>query len=557
MKEKIGNILLNFEYYKENKIYNDGDEIENQLLDICRSGKIKEALFTGDKWPVLYHLSDIRENLIEWYPFKPNGTVLEIGSGCGALTGILAKRLRKVTCIELSKRRSLINAYRNREQNNVEIIVGNFSDIEIDEKFDYITLIGVLEYSGQYMHGDNPYLEMLKKVKNLLKKDGKIMIAIENKMGMKYLNGAKEDHVSRSFAGIEDYRYINSVRTFSKPELCEMFRQCGIEDYKFYYPSPDYKLPDTIYSDEVLPGKGDIRTWGTNYDNIRVGMYNEAILADQICRDKKFDYMSNSFLVVCNEKENLVLYSHYTKTRKDEFQTSTQIYRNDGKIIVKKAYEKEAERTYDILYTMAYRQGLLQKEFPSIEFLKPRITEDTLEYEFIDGIPLDRFIAESVHNINILIDRLNKVISTYMRPDENYMTDFVVTEQYKDIFGENAINTCKKSLIVTNLDMIWGNLLLQDKKIFCIDYEWIFDFPIPYEYVIYRCVEDLYNKYGMYFSRVIALDSLLKETGVEGNNISIYREMQKCFYAYIHGDNWEYQYLKRYVKPCGMIQMSI
>lgn len=557
MKEKTGNITIDYRFYKGEEFYSDGDEIENQILDICEKNKIKEALFTEDKWPILYHLSDIRENIIEWYPFEPNGNVLEIGSGCGALTGVLARKLRKVTCIELSRRRSLINACRNKKYSNVDIIVGNFSDIEIKEKYDYITLIGVFEYSACYIKGDDPFLEMLKRAKSFLKKDGKIIIAIENKMGMKYLNGAKEDHVVKSFAGIEDYRYIQGVRTFSKPELCEMFKQCGIKDYKFYYPSPDYKLPDTIYSDEILPEKGDIRTWGTNYDNIRIALYNEGIMADQVCKDKKFDYLSNSFLVVCNEKENPVLYARYTKTRKEEFQTSTLMKKNGEKIVVRKAYENDTFRKYNILDTMSRQYGVLQQEFPSIDFLKPRVIDNVLEYDFINGIHADKDILEKAHDLNGLVFQIEKIISRYMKPDEKYLIDFVVTEQYLNIFGNNVVNDCKKSLAVTNLDMIWSNLLLLNGKMFCIDYEWIFDFPIPYEYIIYRCIEAFYIKYGMYFSREINLDSLIQKIGISISDIPVYRNMQNGFYEFVHGKNQECQYLKRYVKPFGMIQLSI
>lgn len=557
MKEKVGNVTINYDFYGGKELYSDGDEIEGQLLEICKNKNIKKALLKGDKWPILYHLSDIRENLIEWYPFKQHETVLEIGSGCGALTGVLARKLGKVTCIELSKRRSLINAYRNQEQDNVEIIVGNFSDIEIAEKYDYITLIGVLEYSGYYIQGENPFLELIKKVRGYLKEDGKIIIAIENKMGIKYLNGAKEDHVLKSFVGIEDYRYIHGVRTFSKPELCELFRLCGIEDYTFYYPVPDYKLPDTIYSDEILPRKGDIRTWGINYDNIRIGLYNEAIMADQICNDMKFDYLSNSFLVVCNEKENAVFYAHYTKTRKEAYQTATRIYKDGDKIVVGKSYEREAVRTYDIFQTMVRQRHWLQKEFPTIEFLKPEMRDGILVYDFAEGIPVDWYIAEKVHDITGLLERINEIISKYVHPDNKYFTEFVVTEQYERTFGKAVVNTCEKSLAVTNMDMIWSNLILQDGKVLCFDYEWIFDFPIPYEYVLYRSVEAFYIKYGMYFSRSIALDEFAKKVGIEEMNIPVYRDMQKSFYAYVHGDNQEYQYLKRYIKPCGMIQLSI
>ena len=115
--------------------------------------------------------------------------MLEIGSGCGAITGTLADKAKKVTCIELSKKRSLINAYRNKDKDNIEILVGNFEDIEKDivEKYDYITLIGVFEYGEAYISSEKPYENFLKIISKHLKENGKIIIAIENKLGSKIL----------------------------------------------------------------------------------------------------------------------------------------------------------------------------------------------------------------------------------------------------------------------------------------------------------------------------------------------------------------------------------
>ena len=101
----------------------------------------EKILRTDNRWPVLYHLSPVRQNIVEWYPFEKEASVLEVGAGCGAISGALCRSVRRVVSVELSRRRSLINAYRNRECENLEIVVGNFNQIQLNEKFDYITLI--------------------------------------------------------------------------------------------------------------------------------------------------------------------------------------------------------------------------------------------------------------------------------------------------------------------------------------------------------------------------------------------------------------------------------
>ena len=100
----------------------------------------------------------------------------------------VAQKAKNVTCIELSKKRSTINAVRNQECDNVEIMLGNFEEVEkhLTQKYDYITLIGVLEYAESYISEDNPYVTFITKIARHLKENGKIIIAIENKLGMKY-----------------------------------------------------------------------------------------------------------------------------------------------------------------------------------------------------------------------------------------------------------------------------------------------------------------------------------------------------------------------------------
>ena len=294
--------VINLKFYKGSDLYCDG-AIEDEILEIVGSHEpVWEVLKKRTDWPILYHLSDMRENLLEWYDFKKDASVLEIGAGCGALTGVLCEKARKVTCIDLSLKRSQINALKNQKYDNFEILVGNFEDIEIKEKYDYITLIGVLEYAASYIHSEKPFDAMLKKVKSYLKEDGVLIIAIENKNGIKYWAGAKEDHTGKFFDGIQDYIDVNIVRTFSKPEITRLLNYNGFRRLQFYYPVPDYKLPRAVYSENHLPGKGDIRYHGAVYDQNRLKLFDEDVACDSICEDDQFEYFANSFLIFASVK---------------------------------------------------------------------------------------------------------------------------------------------------------------------------------------------------------------------------------------------------------------
>lgn len=291
---------LNLDYYNGKDLYSDG-EVEDELLHITKNNNsFHHILKENSSWPILYHLSPIRANLLEWYPFPETASVLEIGAGCGAITGLLSEKVNEVTAIELSKKRAEILANRYDHRENIEVVVGNFEDMHFDKKFDYITIIGVLEYSGTYGEGPSPYLEFLKKAKSMLKAQGTLIIAIENKYGLKYWAGAKEDHTGNWFDSIENYVGNDQVRTFSKKEIEELLECSGFSNNDFYYPVPDYKLPLQIFSDNYLPKPGDLKL-APNFDRDRLLLFNEKITFDNIIQNEMFPFFSNSFLIFSKE----------------------------------------------------------------------------------------------------------------------------------------------------------------------------------------------------------------------------------------------------------------
>lgn len=302
MQEQIGKVILDYEYYPGMDLYSDG-AVEDELLEIaqtCEESELNKVIAEKKSWPVLYHFSHVRENIIEWMPITKEHKVLEIGAGCGAITGVLAKKAKSVTCIDLSKKRSLVNANRHKDKDNIKICVGNFQDIEgnMTETFDYITLIGVFEYGEGYIDSETPYVDFLKKIAGHLTPNGKIVIAIENRLGLKYFAGCTEDHVGIYFEGIEGYPNTNGVKTFSKPELEKVIGDAGFDKGEFYYPYPDYKLPMSIYSDKYLPKVGELIHNMNNFDRERMVLFNEARAFDTMVQSGVFSLFSNSFLVV-------------------------------------------------------------------------------------------------------------------------------------------------------------------------------------------------------------------------------------------------------------------
>jgi SAM-dependent methyltransferase len=301
--QEIGNVKLNLRGYDGEDKYSDGD-VEDSILNIVKNhdpSEFPKIISESGSWPILYHLSSYRENILAGIQIGKNDSVLEIGGGCGAITGILCREAGKVTTIELSKRRSEINAYRHKDEKNLEIIVANFQTAykNLHEKFDYIMLIGVLEYAKLYIDDPKPYQGFLKQIGTLLKPNGKIVIAIENRFGLKYFAGCKEDHLGTIFEGVNGYSDGKAmVQTFTRKGLEDIIVNAGFKSYKFYYPYPDYKFATNIYSDEYLPKKGELDNNIRNFDAERLRLFDEKKVFDELIDNGLFPYFSNSFLVV-------------------------------------------------------------------------------------------------------------------------------------------------------------------------------------------------------------------------------------------------------------------
>ncbi|MBR3807259.1 MAG: class I SAM-dependent methyltransferase [Lachnospiraceae bacterium] len=468
--EKIGNITLNLKHYEGTDVYTDGD-VEDELLAIVRDlspVEYPKVIEERGSWPILYHLSTLRENIVDWLPIKKTDKVLEVGSGCGAITGALSRKAGSVTCVDLSKKRSTINAYKNADCDNVTIHVGNFKDIEpdLDTDFDYVCLIGVFEYGQGYMGSEKPYHDFLNILRKHVKKDGRLVIAIENKFGLKYFAGCKEDHVASYFAGIENYAKGGGVRTFTRNGLEKIMKECGVKKYHFYYPYPDYKFPTVIFSDKHLPKKGELSNNMRNFDMDRMLLFDEKNAFDGIIEDDLFWLYSNSYMVVIGEDVQEE-YARFSNDRADEFAIKTVMETVDGKKVVRKYPISKAAYPH-ILSMKASYDKLCEKYEGS------RLSINRCEIEYIEDMPVATF--EFVEGV-----MLSELLDACLEREDH--------EGFKALFNEYFERiSYNETAKVSDYDLIFSNILVNGDEWTVIDYEWTFDKEYPARELAFRAL---------------------------------------------------------------------
>lgn len=293
--------------------YEDGSE--DELLNIVEKSKDRSSdseelrSFIKD-WPTRYHLSNLRTNIIRALNFlKKESRVLEVGAGCGALTRYMGEHFESVDAIEGSYKRALITKKRCEDLNNVKVYWSSLQEIEFDKTYDIVTLIGVLEYAPLYLRESNQTreeacLEVLKHVSTALNDDGCIIIAIENRFGLKYWSGCSEDHTGGLFDGIQGYPKGNSAITFSRNEIRNLLQKAQLNYYEVYYPFPDYKLTDTILREVSNPANYYLHNWiktpFEDYCQNRRYYFNEALAIRSLVQAEMIYDFANSFLVIAS-----------------------------------------------------------------------------------------------------------------------------------------------------------------------------------------------------------------------------------------------------------------
>lgn len=513
LSDQIGKVKMDYSHYPGEDFYCDG-AIEDEMLDIAMNyspveyGRIIEE---RANWPIMYHFSPQRENIVDWLDISKSSKVLEIGSGCGAITGALARKAGMVTCVDLSKKRSLINAYRHQNCDNVTIKVGNFKDIEpdLDTDYDYCLLIGVFEYGQSYIGGETPYEDFLKIIRKHTKASGKIAIAIENRYGMKYWAGCQEDHLGRYFKGLEGYEPRDGVKTFSKTALERIFRSCNEEFYSFYYPYPDYKFMHTLFSDRRLPQKGELCTNDRNFDRDRIRLFNERAVFDGILEDGRFDEFSNSYMVILGGEPELI-YSRYSNDRAAEYQIATDIIEKNGqKLIKKRALSNEASAH---IRAMREHYDMLEDRYrdSDIRVCPAKLMDEGMSIIFpeIKGVQL----------ASLLDDRL-------IRGDEEGFLELL--EKYV-----NKIDAGNDKA-VADMDLVFSNILVDGDDWTIIDYEWVEEKAVPTKEIAFRAIycyilEDEKRDSFNY-------DLIIKKLDITANEEQGYREAEAQFQKLVTG----------------------
>lgn len=330
-----------------NVSYSDGAASESSLTSILRKAKDRSALSmelenSSYDWTSEYHLSSDRANLYRFLDLSLIETGLELGSGCGAITRYLGEQNIALDAVEGSIKRAQICRLRCEDLKNVEVFQANFNHLTLPSNtYDAIFLNGVLEYAKRFHESAendrDALLSILKRCFDTLNEDGVVCVAIENRMGLKYWLGAREDHFASPFVGLYGYPNDKGIRTYDQKEWRNILAELGQEySYRFIYPFPDYKMAKAILTDEYVQNNPYAhshlyRLLSSDNGKTVQSSLNEFLLWESLQQRGDFGQYANSFFILISKSEKKLSalcpydFMHVSgKGRKPHYRTITQ-----------------------------------------------------------------------------------------------------------------------------------------------------------------------------------------------------------------------------------------
>lgn len=246
----------------------------------------------------------IREGLLAWYPYEKDSTILHISE---------------------------------------------VTDSKESIKYDYVISMANLEKEPDPS-------QFLLHCRKLLKPYGHLLLAINNRFGLKYFCGDRDPYTNRNFDGIEGYRRAYSSindefqgRCYCKSEIRRMLRDAGFEKIKFFSVLTDLDNPSLIYAEDYLPNEDLTNRVFPTYNYKDSVFLEEAGLYNGLVENDMFHQMANAYLVECTVSGELCDVSHVTcSMERGKNDALFTIMHKSGIVEKRPAYKEGLSRIKDL-----------------------------------------------------------------------------------------------------------------------------------------------------------------------------------------------------------------
>lgn len=337
----------------------------------------------------------------------------------------------------------LFNWMHFEEQSNVLYIIGPYSSISdffISKKLNVISVTIEKSIDSDFVTKFRDYFDyivciktletqkdpttVLAAWKQLVKPSGRLLLALDNRLGLKNFCGDKDDYTGRVFDGIENYKNLSSGlienikgRCYSKIEIQSFLESSDWTYFKSYSVLPNLQCPQLIYSEDYMPEEVLSNRYFPKYNSPRTVFLEEEFIYKELIANGVFHQFANSYLFECSlsdfDSDIQMVTVSMDRGHNDSLAT---IIKKD-KTVEKTALFSEGMKKLYLLNDNSKRLAdkgvkIVEGKIIQNKYVMPYIKADTANkylQNLLDTNQIDLFISEMDKFINVILSSSDKI----------------------------------------------------------------------------------------------------------------------------------------------------
>lgn len=424
------------------------------------------------------------------------------------------------------------------------------------EFYDFIIAVDVLEYA------ETP-VALLCRIRSLLKPDGKLLLAADNRLGIRYFCGDQDFFTNKNYDGIENYRHLLSWereavtgRAYAKTEISEFLEKVGFSKHRFFSVFPRISNPQLLLAEDYEPNEAlDIRIF-PEYNSPDTVFLMEEELYPSLLENHLLHGMANGFFVECPLDGGYSPVNQVTLSgERGAGNAMATIVRRDGFVEKRALYPEGQEKLRMLLDNQRYLEA------HGVRMIDAELSADALVMPYVRAVPAnDYFRTLFMRDKDAFLRALDafwEVIlhsSEHARPEEidwerfepgweKRKKDDPNRDKWKNLACGSAAEREELGVILKRgyLDLVSLNCFYLEESFVFYDQELYLE-NVPAKAVMLRTIEFIY-KFNDQLDAVIPRNELMARYGITKHWDLLYKFIGH-FLALLRGDDGLSDYFK-------------
>lgn len=434
--------------------------------------------------------------------------------------------------------------------------------------YEYIVMSGALERSKAPE-------AVLRVLKNRLTPAGKLLLGMDNRLGIRYFCGDRDAFTGRNFDSIENYARINATdrqqlggHAYARAEIEQMLLSAGFTNCRFYSVLPELSSPQVMFAEDYLPEEElDVRVF-PQYNYPDTVFLEEERLYTTLIQNGLFHAMANGYLIECSLDGSFANAKQITASmERGKENAMFTIIRRDNKVEKRAVYEEGKAKLEQLLENNRY----LQKH--GVNMIDADIEGDAYVMPYVQGGAVTEHLRRTLStDIELFLEELDRFWEIILNSSEHVPYEEVNWEHFepgwekrkaddpgKDKWRKVAFGTKQEQenlgvilkrgyidLICLNCFYIDGEFVFYDQELYMEN--------LPAKAILLRTIQLIYRG-NMHLEQFMPMDKLMERYG-----LNEYRELfgrfASKFLNDLRNDRELASYHKTYRRDMGVINSN-